>query len=90
MLDVIHFFFEEDSRYGSAEEVESVSALRLSLYRNLYGKSYSYGPRNKTGNNTAGDSYLADSSVTKPYIPPTEFNPESFNPYGSVLDAPIG
>jgi len=90
MLDVLHFFFEQDSRYGSAEEVESVSALRSSLYSNMYGTTYSYGSPKKNVNYTANDDYISDPSVTKPYIPPTEFNPDSFNPYGNVLDAPIG
>jgi len=28
--------------------------------------------------------------VTKPYTPPTEFNPDSSLPYGNTLDAPLG
>ena len=91
MLDVLHFLFEEDSRFVSAEEAESVTALRSSLYRSFYGKSYAYGLPKKNINVSANnDDFFSDPSVTKPYIPPTEFDPESFNPYGSVLDAPIG
>lgn len=92
MLDVIHFFFEEDSRFTSAEEAESVIALRSSFYRNFYGKTYSYGSPKKPINVTANSNndFFSDPEVTKPYIPPTEFDPDSFNPYGSLLDAPIG
>lgn len=90
MLDVLHFFFEQDSRYGSAEEAESVSTLRTSLYRNLYDTTYNYGSSSNSAKTTAGNDYFTDPNVVKPYIPPTEFNPDSFNPYGSVLDAPIG
>jgi hypothetical protein len=91
MLDVLHFIFEEDSRFVSAEEAESVTALRSSLYRNFYGTSYAYGSPKKNVNVTANnDGFFSDPSVTKPYIPPTEFDPDSFNPYQSLLDAPIG
>jgi hypothetical protein len=38
---------------------------------------------------SAGD-YSEFSDATKPYVPPTEFDPEMMNPYGSLLDAPIG
>ena len=27
---------------------------------------------------------------TKPYIPPTQFNPDDAQPFGSILDAPLG
>ncbi len=89
MLDVLHYFFEEDSKYSSIEEAESVSALRTTIYGELYGTTYKYKmkSRNNPGNST---SEYSDPNELKPYIPPTEFNPESSNPFGSVLDAPIG
>lgn len=90
MLDVIHFFFEEDSRYSSAEEAEGVSALRTSIYRNLYGTSYRYGTQKSKNTQTSAGSYSEFSDAAKPYVPPTEFDPEMMNPYGSLLDAPIG
>jgi hypothetical protein len=90
MLDVIHFFFEEDSRFVSAEEAEGVSGLRTSLYRNMYGTSYRYGSSKSKNTGLSADSYSEFSDVTKPYIPPTEFDPGRPNPYGSLLDAPIG
>lgn len=89
MLDVVHYLFEDDSRYSSAEEAESVSATRTSIYGRLYGTTYRYQIKSKARNNNASDTY-SDPNVVKPYIPPTEFDPDSANPFGSVLDAPIG
>jgi hypothetical protein len=85
MLDVVHYFFEEDSRYGSAEEAEAVSAVRSALY----GMYYRYGIKSKI-KSSSGDNFYSDPDEIKPYIPPTQFDPESANPFGAVLDAPIG
>lgn len=90
MLDVIHFFFEEDSRFSSAEEAEAVSALRTSVYRDLYGTFYQYGAPKSKNNQVAAGSYSDFLDETKPYIPPTDFNPERANPFGDLLDSPIG
>ncbi len=98
MVDVLHYFFEEDSRYQSGEEAEAVSRLRSSVYSTMYGTTYKYA---YSGSSTsAGRQYIADGSPTsfndfpsnevKPYIPPTEFDPDSSMPFGSALDAPLG
>ena len=88
MLDVIHYFFEEDSRYKSQEEAESVSAVRTQVYEVLYGRTYMY-KMGKSANTTGvGSDALSDTAI-KPYIAPTEFDPESHNPFGSVLEAPV-
>lgn len=89
MLDIVHFFFEEDSRYQSQEEVESVSAVRSQIYETLYGVPYRYKAKSsgKTKSNTTSD--FPDVDEVKPYIPPTEFDPESSNPFGSSLEAPL-
>ena len=91
MLDVLHFLFEEDSRFATAEEAESVSAGRTALYKDLYNVDYKYKikPQGKKSGNSGEFSY-SDPDEVKPYIPPTEFDPDSFNPFGQVLDAPIG
>lgn len=85
MLDVLHYFFEEDSRYGSAEEAEAVSEMRTTLYAVMYGTKYDYRINiDKTGKSSGmGGS-------TKPYIPPTDFDADSASPFGSVLDSPLG
>ncbi len=87
MLDVVHYFFEQDSRFTTAEEAESLSALRSRVYESLYDRPYNYAvssSRNKNSQNFGGDGEL------KPYIPPTDFDADSPLPFGDVLDAPIG
>lgn len=102
MLDVIHFYFEDDSRYRSQEEVQSVSHMRTSLYESMYKRNYPY--KVSTSGSAAGSTgrkYISDSdddlkpfdplfAETKPFVPPTDFNPDSAMPFGSVLDAPLG
>ena len=96
MLDVIHFLFEEDLRFTTAEEAKGQSKMRTQLY-SLYGKQYRYGS-GETGTTYGGRAYVPDdvdsfdvtpAGVKKPYVAPTNFNPESTNPFGSVLDAPL-
>jgi hypothetical protein len=100
MLDVIHYLFEEDVRYASAEQAEAVSNLRTQLYL-TYGKTYKYGQSSKSSNRNyipqgAGEDFgfedpmMSDTGQVKGYIPPTEFNPDSAMPFGSVLDSPLG
>lgn len=96
MLDVVHFMFEEDLRFSSSEEVKAQNKMRTQLY-NLYEKTYRYGGG---GSSTTygGRAYVPEDidsvdvtpvNVKKPYVAPTQFNPESTNPFGSVLDAPL-
>jgi hypothetical protein len=42
MLDVLHFFFEEDHHYVSEESAKSRSSLREALYKDLYNRTYKY------------------------------------------------
>lgn len=106
MVDVIHYFFEQDNTYVSREEAMSTSEVRKSLYENLYEKEYKYyidpsvfDPENK---NRGGRQYVADSnfvdepfdplrkSERKPFVPATELKDEQPLPFGAVLDAPLG
>lgn len=89
MLDVVHFMFEEDSRYSSSEEAESVSAMRAALYAQMYLTTYRYAVHGPSRSNSA-NSFEYSSNEIKPYIPPTEFDPDARSPFGTVLDAPIG
>jgi hypothetical protein len=99
MLDIIHFLFEDDMRYSTAEEVQAQSKFRTNFYR-LYGKEYKYGSDSSAGTTYGGRTYVpaggADEfdpspvDARKPYVAPTKFNPEAANPFGSVLDAPLG
>jgi hypothetical protein len=87
MLDVVHYFFEQDSRFVSAEEAEVVSALRSRIYSSLYDTVYRYPIKTSfSGQNQS----FGDENSLKPYIPPTDFDADSPLPFGNVLDAPIG
>lgn len=90
MLDVVHYLFEEDSRYKSQEEAESVSAVRTQIYEVLYGTPYRYKMSKSQGNTTGAASSTFSDTEIKPYIPPTEFDPDAYNPFGSALEAPLG
>lgn len=87
MLDVVHYFFEDDSRFSTAEEAQAVSEFRATIYGMLYGTTYKYRVSNSPINGRTGR--YSDGDV-KPYIPPTDFNPDSGLPFGSALDAPFG
>jgi len=88
MLDVLHFFFEEDLNYSTAEQAEAVSKVREMVYRDMYGLTYKYAykqSKNKTKSFDADDDnydfddlvpYDPTSNSVKPYIPPTEFDAE--------------
>ena len=83
-LDVIHYFFEEDSSFSTREEAIAKTEMRKRFYRMLYDMDYIYGLSDKETSGAEG----YDVDDVKPYVPPTDFNPESINPFGSVLDAP--
>lgn len=104
MLDVLHYFFEKDHTFSTAEEVDAQSALRLSMYSIFYKKQYkhSYTSSNKGYNYSnasgAGNENYAETNVddppnekppTKPFVPSTDFDPESPAPFGSALDPPF-
>lgn len=101
MVDVIHFLFEEDARYSSGEEAESVSKLRSMVYSTMYNTTYKYGSSSGASASSGGRRYVNDSDSmdfsdlpipkeVKPYVAPTDFNPNSAMPFGSALDAPLG
>ena len=96
MLDVIHYLFEDDIRFSTAEESDAVTQMREIIYGQWYGYPYIFaGTRssNAKGNgkyNTASSSFDDDFDLkpydpnikqpTKPYIPPTEFDADSGMP----------
>jgi len=98
MLDVMHFFMEEDfSQSSTAEQSEAKDKARELIYSSLYNRTYTLGKKrsNYQTANSSGEFY-EDSSVdplkepTKSFIPATDFNPNSPKPFGDVLDAPLG
>lgn len=110
LLDVLHYYFEVDHHYSTAEEAEARSTLRTGIYRNFYDITYKYQYKtsNKGYNSTSGnyaangepimdgfvgtdvEDPLQEKKPTKPFVPATEFNPDSPNPFGGALDPPAG
>jgi hypothetical protein len=103
MIDVLHYFFEEDMYVASGEQAEAKSRLRVSIYQNMYGTTYKYGYESaESRNKRIFDEAMMEPDLpaenikpfdpvrqpTKGYIPPTQFNPESPTPFGD-LDAPL-
>jgi hypothetical protein len=98
MLDVLHYFFEEDLRAGTQEELEAVTKVRTQVYRIMYNREYrsgidssgsKYNVNTASGDNLAPFDPSAPTTVKKPYIPATTFDPESPLPFGEKLDAPL-
>jgi hypothetical protein len=87
MIDVLHYFFEEDALAVSEIHAETRSQIRKGIYGQLYGTPYAYSSDKSKPQRQ--EAWGVDSGDAKPYIPPTEFDPDAFNPFGSVLDAPI-
>ena len=92
MLDVIHYMFEDDIRFSTAEESDAVTQMREIIYGQWYGYPYIFaGQRssNAKGNgkyNTASsfnddfDLQPYDPNIkqpTKPFIPATQFDPDT-------------
>ena len=42
MLDVLHYFFEEDLFYSSVEQAEGRDSSRVAIYQDFYNSSYAY------------------------------------------------
>lgn len=99
MLDVIHYFFEEDLHVATAEEADARDRTRSSIYRNLYNREYMHArPSSRGPQDWDNDPGLQEEAPIepfnpaqkiKPYTAPTDFNPNSAKPFGNVLDAPL-
>lgn len=104
MLDVLHYLLEEDLRYHSPEEYESINSVRSYIYKDLYKTEYKYkgesiikkqqqnGGRSYIGKNASWDNLpdeFSTSNEVKPYIPPTPVDPDSPLPFGGILDTPL-
>lgn len=88
MLDVLHFFFEEDLNYSTGEQAEAVSKIREMIYRDMYGTIYKYAYKDSNKKTKSFDEdeddfdlddvvpYDPTSKQVKPYFPATEFDAE--------------
>lgn len=102
MLDVIHVIFEEDyTNASSGEQVDAKNKIRKIIYKEFYDKEYMYSSSSKTDYSDLEPEESAydysdvvpfdpAKAATKPYVPPTDFDPDSARPFGNVLDAPLG
>lgn len=94
MLDVLHYLLDEDLSYTSGDEAKYKSSVRASLYKNIYEKNYKYklSDGQSSGTNDFSDEVAGGvSREVKPYIPPTNFNPDAPNPFqGALREAPLG
>ena len=42
MIDVLHYFFEDDMNYASAEQADAKDRTREIIYQDFYGHVYAY------------------------------------------------
>lgn len=98
MLDVLHYLLDDDLSYLSGEQAEYKSSMRESLYKHLYEEKYkyAYSPSHSQSNDFdyGNDKFVMPSNTSnevKPYMPPTNFDPDSANPFQGVLrEQPLG
>lgn len=64
LVDVLHYMFEDDTAYATAEQAEARSTIRELLYRDLYNKTYKYAYSGKSGTGTTtGSQRLAEFDI---------------------------
>jgi hypothetical protein len=103
MLDVVHYLFEQDATVTSEAEFDTKNSVRDVIYETVYERKFAYstkGSKDFSSDTQAGNSEPFDefgnyipskTNNVKPYVPPTNFNPDSDNPFGSVLrEGPLG
>lgn len=102
LVDVLHYYFEEDAKVSSGEEAEARDSMRTTIYNDLYGKTYRYSSsKSKTTDFSNLDDPMGDDMPmpvdpmqktfsSKPFVPATDFDEGSYKPFGNVLDAPLG
>jgi hypothetical protein len=103
MLDVIHYLFEQDATVSSEAEFETKNSVRDVIYETVYERKFAYSSKKSKDFDNAENSYSSEpfdkdgnyipnkTNYVKPYVPPTNFNPDSENPFGGTLrEAPLG
>jgi hypothetical protein len=103
MLDVIHYFFEEDIRNLAKEQIDHNNYVRDSIYKNLYeGKYKRVFAKTRSSNSYDFDEELSAedmpekikpfnprSEKTKSYMAPTPVFNNSDKPFGNTLEEPL-
>jgi hypothetical protein len=105
MLDVIHYFFEDDYRYASDQEQIYKDEFRKSFYKRVYSYEYRYASEETSNRGSYRDFDLESSDeveeviqpfspreqkATKAFIEATPIVGDEIKPFGSILDGPIG
>lgn len=99
MLDVLHYFLEDDMNMGTAEQAEARDAARKHIYEEMYNSTYKYGVKKSNAAPVIKDfdaepeeklpEPFNPAAKPKRFIPPTNFDGESALPFGNTLDAPL-
>lgn len=95
MLDVLHYLLDEDATVSSGEAARAKSEIRTTLYKTLYNREYVYSTTSSS--NSFDEDFEpaafggSSSREVKPYMAPTNFNPDAANPFqGALRETPLG
>jgi hypothetical protein len=94
MLDVIHYFFEDDLVVSTSEQQQVRSDTRSSVYRTLYGTTYGYAIKSSSnsssnmfaadGTSIPTDGFYGDDDITP--FDPTNNTPKPVKPFVPATD----
>lgn len=106
MLDVLHYFFEEDHFYVNDDQAQYRPKFRQQMYLTMYSIDYTYNTQD-TANDSAIDSLESlenpeeseeevnpfnprAKKETKAFLEPTLPLENAQKPFGDILDMPLG
>ena len=79
MVDVLHYLFEDDLNYTTAEQASARTTARKRLYGDLYKADYKYGVNEEkdgynynNGSSVPSDGYYGEDEDIKPFDPERE------------------
>ena len=103
MLDVLHYLFEEDAIVTSEAEFDTKNSVRDVVYESIYNRQFAYSMKKSKDFNETNNDYLSEpfdaegnyipskTNYVKPYVPPTNFDPDSEDPFaGTLKERPLG
>lgn len=98
MLDVLHYLLDSDMTSPSSTHAKTRDAIRSAMFSGMYGQKYNYAVSDNSDSSGGFDYDDEDffrmpnvSNETKPYMPPTPFDPDAANPFGGALrEMPLG
>jgi hypothetical protein len=101
MLDVFHYFLEDDMNYSTAEQADARDKTRSSIYSDLYNTKYRYAAEKASIYASGSMDFDAPQGIEpeiepfepkkkpKPYLEPTSINANAPKPFGDILDSPL-